>query len=442
MTTKHLIAVAWVLGMYISPEALFLHGKIAGLSGYGFVLPLGAVLILHWINGTSTKKDGVSITAPDAEIRLLKDTWGSLAAGILLLMARPVVAVCLSTAVLVTSGFVFNEVFLHWFPNFGFAALVLVGLLIVNVIGQQVAAALQLILASIAIIGITGISLVGLLAWSQAPHAPQEVPFVANHQSVGLALMAFMGYDMLRYTRHGLDQAQLTMVLKTAFIIGGIVFVLWNSASLLWVTPSRLAATSIPHILAAKAIMGPAGRIVIGIVVIAGAGAAVNYLYQSVARMMVRMAHHGLLPSIFAKSADRPLLAITGLTATTGLLMAAGFAGSDLLDVSIRAGLILWLVFYTLRQIAQSLRAGTDSGSGYPIHTERNKARHIIAAAAMITAATMLIVTDDVPVVLLKTMSAILALTVFCAGGGLLLAKCVAVRPTMMHAKTQKGEKP
>jgi amino acid transporter len=442
MTTKHLIAVAWMMGMFISPEALFLQGKMAGLSGYGFVLPLGAGLVLHWMNGTGVGQDGVFITAPDEEIRLLKDTWGPLATSFLLLVARPVVAVCLATAVLVTCGFVFNEVFLHWFPNFGFAALVLVGLLVVNMIGPQVAAALQLMLASIAIIGIAGISIVGLLAWSQAPHAPQEVAFVTNSQSVGLALMAFVGYDMLRYTRHGLDHDQLMTVMKTAFIIGGIVFVLWNSASLLWVTPSRLAATTIPHILAAKAIMGPTGRIVIGIVVIAGAGAAVNYLYQSVARMMARMAHHGLLPSIFARSADRPVLALSGLAATTAMLMATGFAGSDLLDVSIRAGLILWLVFYTLRQIAQSLRTGWNSGDGYPFHAARNIALRIMVSAAMITAAAMLGVTDEAPLLLLKTLSTILAMAIFLAMGGLQFAKCFIVKPNMMHAKIKKGETP
>jgi hypothetical protein len=441
MTTKSLIAVAWVMGLFVSPEALILQGKMAGLSGYGFVLPLGAGLVLHWINGTGTGQAGASITAPDAEILLLKDTWGPLAAAFLLLMARPVVAVCLATAVLVTSGFVFNEVFLYWFPNFGFAALLLFILLMVNVIGPQAAANLQLMLTSTAFIGIAGISIVGLLSWSQTPHAPQQAAFAVNNQSVGLGLMALVGYDMLRYTRHGLNQAQLTMVIKTAFIVIGLLFILWNGASLLWVAPSRLAATSIPHILAAKAIMGPFGRIVIGVVVIAGAGAAVNYLYQSVAQMMACMAHHGLLPAIFARSAARPLLALSGLAATTGLLMAAGFAGSDLLDVSIRAGLILWLVFYALCQLAQRPQAKQNSRNGY-LFAARNNALRIIFSAVMITVAAILGVTDDVPIVLLKTMSVILALAACCAGGGLLLAKGFSVRHTMMHAKIKKGKNP
>ena len=218
MTTKHLIAMAWMMGMFFSPEALFLHGKMTGLSGCGFVLPLGVGLVLRWMNGTGAGQDGFAITAPDAEIRLVKDTWGPLAAALLLLMARPVAAVCLATAVLVTSGFVFNEVFLYWLPNFGFAALVLGGLLIVNVIGPQVAADLQLMLASIAIIGITGISIVGLLAWSQAPHAPQEVALVANSQSVD------------RYPLQAARNKALRIVVSAAMISGAAMLVVTDDA--------------------------------------------------------------------------------------------------------------------------------------------------------------------------------------------------------------------
>jgi amino acid transporter len=188
--------------------------------------------------------------------------------------------------------------------------------------------------------------------------------------------------------------------------------------------------------------MGPVGRIVIGVVAIAGAGAAVNYLYQSVARMMACMARQGLLPAIFARSPARPLLALSGLAATTGLLMAAGFAGSDLLDVSIRAGLMLWLVFYALRQIAQSRRTRQTSGSGYALHAARNSARRIIVSAAMITAAAIIGITDDAPILLLKTMSTILALATFLAMGGLLFARGFIAATNMMHAKIKKGEAP
>ena len=212
-------------------------------------------------------------------------------------------------------------------------------------------------------------------------------------------------------------------------------------ASLLFVAPSRLMDTSIPHILAAKAILGPTGRIVIGVVAIAGACAAVNYLYQSVARMMVLMAHHHLLPPIFGGSTSRPVLALSSLAAATGLLMAMGFAGTDLLDVSIRAGLMLWLVFYALIHLAGFLQGRRKHNHNAEVDAAEHGIRHLLVASIILVVAAILGATDDVPVVLLKTISTILALAACLAGGGLLLAKGVAIRPTLLHAKIKKGAK-
>lgn len=442
MEKKYFIALAWMMGMFISPEALFLQGRLAGLNGIGFVLPLAAGLILHWFNASGTARiDGAS-TMPSGEIQLLENTWGPFAASLLLLMARPVIAVCLATAVLVTSGFVFNEVFLTWFPNFGFAALVLAVLLIVNLAGPQAAAAAQVLFTSTAIVGLAGISIVGLFTWNQASPVPPPIMPLGSSQSIGLSVIALIGYDLLRYADHGLDHSQLRIVIKTGLITCGILFALWNAAAVLFVGPSRLMDTSIPHILAAKAIMGSTGRIAIGLVTIAGACAAVNYLYQTVSRMMVHMAEQHLLPPIFGGSASRPVLAVSSLAAATGLLMAMGFAGSDLLDVSIRAGLMLWLVYYALIHLAGFLQGKRKRNHAYEADAAEHGIRHLFVALTMLVVAAILMATDDVPIVLLKTISAILALTACFAGGGLLLARRFTIRPTLQHAKIKKGTKP
>ena len=441
MEKKTIIPLAWMMGLFVSPEALLLQGRIAGICGLGFVFPLAAALILHWLNAIGTPSNEGPGTTPSGEIQLLTDSWGPFAASLLLLMARPVLAVCLATAVLVTSGFVFNEVFLYWFPNFGFAALVLVILLIVNLAGPQAAAAAQVLFTTTAIIGLAGLSMVGLFTWSQALPPPQRVLTGANSQSISLAVIALVGYDLLRYTDHNLDQTRLTTTIKTGLIAGGLLFMLWNMASLLFVAPSGLMGTNIPHILVAKTILGPTGRIVIGVVAIAGACAAVNYLYQSVARMMARMAHHHLLPPLWARSASRPVLALSSLAATTGLLMAMGFAGSDLLDVSMRAGLLLWLVFYALTHLARLLQARRKRNHGNQDHAAQHGILHLCIALTMLVVATTLGATDDAPIVLLKAISAILALAAGFAGGGLLFTRRIAVRPALRRAEIKKGTK-
>jgi amino acid transporter len=442
MGKKTIIPLAWMMGLFVSPEALELQGHLAGISGLGFVLPLAAAIILHWLNAIGTTSNGSPGTTPSGEIQLLTDSWGPFTASLLLLMARPVVAVCLATAVLVTSGFVFNEVFFYWFPNFGFAALVLVILLIVNLAGPQAAATAQVVFTTTAIIGLAGLSIVGLFTWPSSPAASQVTLTGLNSQSIGLALIAFVGYDLLQYTDHRLDQTRLTTVIKTGLIAGGFLFTLWNMTSLLFVAPSRLMDTSIPHILAAKAILGHTGRIVIGVVAIAGACSAVNYLYQSVARMMVRMAHHHLLPPLCARPASRPVLAFWSLAATTGLLMAMGFAGSDLLDVSMRAGLLLWLVFYALIHLARLLQARRERNHANQNHTDQHGILHLGIALTMLVVAALLGAADGVPIILLKAISTILALAACFAGGGLLMARGSTIQPAFRHAKIKKGAKP
>jgi amino acid transporter len=442
MKKKYIMALAWMMGLFVSPEALFLQGNIAGISGFGFVFPLAAGLILHWFNAIGTIPPKGTGATPSGEIQLLEDIWGSFAASWILLMARPVVAVCLATAVLVTSGFVFNEVFLYWFPNFGFAALLLAVLLTVNLVGPQAAAIAQVAFTSTAIIGLACISIVGLFTWQHIPEASHAVLPGTSSPSITLVLIAFVGYDMLRYTDHKLDHIQLFSVIKVGLIASLVLFTLWNIASLLFVAPARLMATSIPHILAAKAILGPTGRMVIGVIAIAGACAAVNYLYQTVSRVIARMARHHLLPGFFKRSATRPLFALFTLAATTGLLMTMGFAGSDLLDISLHAGLILWLVFYTLIHLAFLLQGKRNRRKEYPGSVAKLRIRHSFVMLSIVVIVTILVATHSDPITLLKAILTILALTAGFAGGGLFIARGFAINPTIQSAKIKKGVKP
>jgi len=126
------VAIACVTGLMISPEALILQGNIVGTNGLAFFVPILSAMALHGFNAKIYQRIPTKTHPQSGEVFLLQNTFGSLAASILLLISRPVLAVCLGTATLVASGFVFNEVFIYWFPNFGFAVLVMLTLLILN----------------------------------------------------------------------------------------------------------------------------------------------------------------------------------------------------------------------------------------------------------------------------------------------------------------------
>jgi L-asparagine transporter-like permease len=91
-----------------------------------------------------------------------------------------------------------------------------------------------------------------------------------------------------------------------------------------------------------KAILGQKGRILMGVVVIAGTCAAVNALLIAVSRMISGMASHGLLPRFLGRS----IVSLPLLAGGSAVMMALGMAGEPVLEVFIRAGLCFWLLNY------------------------------------------------------------------------------------------------
>ena len=422
-------------GPFISPEALILHGELAGLSGSFFLPLLAAGIALHWINVSALQDTKAPDPAGLNEIQVLTEAYGKYTAALLLLAARPALVLCLATAVLVTAGYVFNEVFLYWFPNFGFAALLLIIIVALNLAGPRTAAAAQVLFTVTAVAGLAGVAIVGLFFRNAAgiDTAP-ELTWVAAGRSIGLAALAFVGYDMLRYTENRLDATRVAGVVKSGLVAGGGLFILWNLASLWHLGPSRLAETGIPHLLTAKAIMGTTGRIIMGVTVIAGACAAVNYLFHSLARSMAAMARCRLLPAAMERSPDRPILALLILAAGTGLLMAAGLAGSHRLDVGIRASFIAWLLFYALRHLAEYRRRRRP--------TAGRLGCRILAAVAMATIALLLLTVDDNPRALVTFLCAMLLSAAAFSGFGLLMARVGSLDTTAVSNDLKKGENP
>ena len=123
MKFKYAIAVAWVVGMLFAPINLIVLGNSAGSLGVGFIFLLflaGSAYIIH-----SHCYTDITAFRPGAagEFDRLADALG--AAVIFSIVPRTLLAVFLATATLAASGFVFNEVFVHRFPNFAFAFLML-----------------------------------------------------------------------------------------------------------------------------------------------------------------------------------------------------------------------------------------------------------------------------------------------------------------------------
>ncbi len=308
--------------------------------GTSFLIVILSVIVIHLFTALSYSELFALFPGPGGEARLIKETLGPVPAIVLPLCSRVLFGLCAVTGILVTAGFAFNEVFLYWLPNFGFSFLMLGFLLSINLLGLSFSEIAQIIFVTITFLGIMFLSAAGLTEVESFQSSTNESLSSSMPWAALTGLLLFIGYDLAGFGKENANN--LLKPMTTGIVLVGGMFCLWGTVSVMYVPLESLSGTTIPHIVAAKAILGQKGRILMGIVVIVGTCASVNVLLIAVSRMISGMASQRLLPPFLGKSPVPPLL----LAGSAALMMALGMAGEPVLEVYIRAGLCFWLLNY------------------------------------------------------------------------------------------------
>jgi amino acid transporter len=346
----HLHFLALAMGLLVSPDVLILLGNQTGRVGLAF---LGMILVAGLIAlGTaySTAVLWAACPEPGGESRGLQMAFGTLPAMVLPLCARLVLWVCASTGILAIAGYVFNEVFVYWFPNLGFSFCLLGFLLMVNLSGPRVAKTAQLFFVATALSGLLVLSALALLGSAQVPLPPATVrstPVALLQGALG-GLVLFVGFDLALFmpTSQAPRSLPVGKYMALGILLGGVTFCIWSLVSIRVVPTDNLATSTVPHMATARMLWGQPGRVVMGIVVLAGVSSAVNALLMGVSRMLVGMARHNLLPAFLAWSPQRAPVALILLALGPAVMMYVGMAGELETEVYARAGLVFWFMYY------------------------------------------------------------------------------------------------
>ena len=179
-----LLAGAYALGLMISPDSLALLGRITGHFGYYTFLLIAGTLVLYLIYARSY-----------AQIYHNHNPMGTWFA-FYPLIVRMLAAVVVATGLTVSSGFVFNEVFAYWFPNFAFAFIMLGLVGVLHFLGPAARARAQIIFLGAAISGLVLLTAIGL---ARGPFLA-TLPNLSDHAIalpwLFLPLLLFVGFDM------------------------------------------------------------------------------------------------------------------------------------------------------------------------------------------------------------------------------------------------------
>ena len=316
------------LGILISPDTLVRLGDFMGNTGWTGLAVLTVATALFLLLAPALekqqavrKKPGVNTFFP--------------------LILKFSATLFLSTGVLVSSGFVFNEVFIYWFPNFGFAFTLLALVLGIHLAGIQAALKAQVVFVSLTLICLLSLIIPGLAApGSTAPAFPDQMPGLSVFF---VPLLLWVGVDLgaLSPGSGKTGYHKISNALGVTITLAGIIFLLWGVVSILQVPLGKLSGSSIPHLKTARAIMGDQGRYLMGAVIIFGSLSGVNALFTACRMTAAGIAGSGFLP----RGIDRYVPFV--LAAGTGLMMAMGLAGGENLEIWIQAVFILWLLSYS-----------------------------------------------------------------------------------------------
>ncbi len=404
------VQIGWLvagMGLLFSPDHLRLWGNLAGHVGSTFWVFTIAASTVFAVTVTSYRRLAACGENADGYLSALHAHAGLIGIS-LALASRLALTIGVSTGVLVTAGFTFNETFVYWFPNFAFAFAYLALVALFFLMGYKVAEKAMMVLLSIAVLGIVILVLSGWIGIDSAS-APKAIPtsgFGLGAVSAGFLL--FVGFDLgIHRIAHPRDAAAGTAAMLVVLGITVVLLSLWGAVSLVHVPANRLADSSIPYTLAARAIAGQTGRILMGLVVIAGAGCAVMALFLASARMAASLARLNMLPRICQGSPRRNAVVISILTSAVAAMMAAGFAGGPGLEIFIRAGLLLWLLHAVLVHLAASKAHDPNASADMAIRSRHTSWPMLLAAVLIGAGVINLWFTDADRVRLLTNMLAV-----------------------------------
>ena len=345
-----LLALSLSLSLLLSPESQVILGNSVGLGGWLLwpVLPVVAGVAYLTIQRYGKESEFSSLHAQYG-------LWLPLCS---LMASRLLFFITASTIVLATAGYVFNEVFVSSFPNFGFAFLLLGFVLVVQCIGGRVSGVVQMALVFVWLCGLLYLVVSGLGAES---HPKAVGVTVFSYRGVFLPFLLLVGVELglVGGTHHFTSPAR-SIWFGVAFFF--LLLATWGFIMGNMVDPQTLSTSFIPHTKSARRLLGDPGRVALGMAMIAGTVVLVNGLLTIlVAQLKEVGATLGMSASLLQSTWFRIVLILLVGT-SPGWMMAHGMAGHEVTEVYLRASLLFWLLHFGqvllmgLRQMATMAR--------------------------------------------------------------------------------------
>ena len=348
------------VGLIVATSCLLSLGQGAGTLGVSFIIPMVIACAINICTALSMAE--LNAIMPNLTGGLAQYSLAGFGPFITIVTMVGGYLVCQAIAGSVECamfGNAINTAFDTNIPSSVFCIILLVLLIFANLMGVDVFAKVQNIVAygligSLIIMGIMGI--VGL---STGERVVQEMnlaeSFSDNMGLLGLAFFLFIGCEFVIPIANDVKNAKrnipLGMVLSLVIILVMQILVVLGMGN--YVAWDELAASSSPHILYGQALLGTVGSLWMILVSIFAVISTVNSCINFLSFMCAGMAKIDLLPAFFLKKNKRGAY-YPGILLIGGIMIivnATGLSSSDQLSFMILVAVVFWMISYVISNI-------------------------------------------------------------------------------------------
>lgn len=348
------------VGLIVATSCLMSLGQGAGTLGIGFIIPMVIACAINICTALSMAE--LNAVMPNLTGGLAQYTLAGIGPFITIVTMVGGYLVCQSIAGSVECamfGNAINSVFDTGVPSSVFCIILLVVLIIANLLGVDMFAKIQNVVAYGLIISLVVMGVIGILGLGSGEIVDQPMnistSFTDTLSLLGLAFFLFIGSEFVipiaRDVKNAKKNIPLGMILSLLIICVMQILVIFGMGRYtLW---DDLLNSPSPHVLYGSSLLGYAGSIWMILVSVFAVISTVNSAISFFSYMCAGMAKINLLPPIFLKRNKRGAYYVGILLIGTIMIIinATGLSTSDSLSFFILVAIVFWIISYIVANI-------------------------------------------------------------------------------------------
>lgn len=348
------------VGLIVATSCLMSLGQGTGILGTGFILPMVLACFINICTALCMAE--LNAVMPNLTGGLAQYTLAGIGPFVTLVTMVGGYLVCQSVAGSIECamfGNAINSVFDTGIPSSVLCILLLVVLITANLLGVDMFAKIQNVVAYGLILSLAVMGIMGTFGLGTGERVEQTMNLAESFPDclslLGLAFFLFIGSEFVIpisvNVRNARRNIPLGMVLSLLIILAMQIVVVIGMGH--YTEYEDLLASSSPHILYGNALLGYAGSLWMILVSILAVISTVNSAISFFSYMCAGMAKINLMPSVFLKKNRRGSYYV-GILVIGSIMIAinaVGLSTSDSLSFMILVSIVFWMVSYVIADI-------------------------------------------------------------------------------------------